>query len=70
MHKETDKRGNLVCRFCRHSRFTPQKKGRRGEFICRIGDNPGPVFADEAECEYGEMCRESEHCDRDQAEAT
>ncbi len=62
-HNETDKNGDLVCRFCRMSHYMVD------HFECRAGDNPGTVVADITECVYGEMCHESERYDRDQADA-
>lgn len=56
MYQYTDKNGLVLCRFCYGSRFS----NKTHRFNCRIGDTPGPVDADRACCDYGELCPESE----------
>jgi hypothetical protein len=62
---EVDKDGYVLCRFCRFSalKSTP---GAFSPVECTMGDNPGPVDPDVAECEEGRMAHESEHWDRKQ----
>lgn len=54
-----DDQGHVLCRYCRFADLTDA-----GRFECRIGDNPGPVNPDVAECFDGELADETKIWER------
>jgi hypothetical protein len=57
----TDDKGHVLCRYCRFSSWGMESRS----CLCNIGDNPGPVDLDIAECFEGELAPDSEWWERE-----